>query len=116
MQGSPFSVSSTFTVGTVPEPGVTPLDVASRVALPHDVIDAEFSKTLNRIVMVGNYPANALYLYDPASGTEQQQALSAIPIAVSISPDGLTAAVGHDATITVVDLTMVGQPGAPAPA
>lgn len=115
VQGSPFSVSSTFTVGTVPEPGVTPLDVASRVALPHDVIDAEFSKTLNRIVMVGNYPANALYLYDPASGTEQQQALSAIPIAVSISPDGLTAAVGHDATITVVDLTMVGQPGAPAP-
>lgn len=115
VQGSPFSVPVTFTVGTVPEPGVTPLDVASRVALPHDIIDAEFSKALNRIVMVGSYPASALYVYDAASGTEQQQSLSAIPIAVSISPDGLTAAVGHDATITIIDLTTVGQAGAPAP-
>jgi hypothetical protein len=34
---------------------------------------------------------------------------------VSISPDGRTAAVGHEASITIVDLMVVGQPGAPAP-
>jgi len=113
--GGPFTVSTTFSVGTAPEPGVAPLVVSSRVALPHNVIDAEFSKALGKIVMVGNYPANALYVYDVANGTEQQQPLNRIPTAVSISPDGMTAAVGHDALITVVDLATVGQPGAPAP-
>jgi chitinase len=115
VQGSPFTVSTTMTVGAAAEPGVAPLDVLSRVALPHDVIDAEFSKALNRIVMVGSYPANALHVYDVATGTERQVALNRLPTAVSISPDGLTAAVGHDALITVVDLATVGQPGAPAP-
>lgn len=115
VQGSPIAVSTTFTVGTAPEPGVTPLAVASRVALPHNIIDAEFNKTLDKIVMVGSYPANALYVYDVATGTEQQQLLNKPPTAVSISPDGLTAAVGHDALITVVDLATVGQAGAPAP-
>lgn len=115
VQGSPFTVSTMFSVGTAPEPGVTPLAVASRVALPHNIIDAEFSKALNKIVMVGSYPANALYVYDVATGTEQQHPLNKLPTAVSISPDGLTAAVGHDALITVVDLATVGQPGAPAP-
>ena len=115
VQGSPFIVSTSFSVGAAPEPGLTPLDVASRVALPHNVIDAEFSKALNRIVMVGSYPANALYVYDVATGTEQQQPLNRLPTAVSISPDGLIAAVGHDALITVVDLATVGQPGVPAP-
>jgi hypothetical protein len=115
LQGSPFAVSTTFTVGAVPEPGVTPLEVASRVALPHDVIDAEFSKALNAIVMVGNYPVSALYVHDVSTGNERQQLLDAIPTAVSISPDGRTAAVGHEASITIVDLMAVGQPGAPAP-
>ncbi len=115
VQGSPFTVSTMLSVGTAPEPGVTPLAVASRVALPHNIIDAEFSKSLNKIVMVGSYPANVLYVYDVATGTEQQQPLNKPPTAVSISPDGLTAAVGHDALITVVDLATIGQAGAPAP-
>ncbi len=115
VQGSPFTVSTMLSVGTAPEPGVTPLTVASRVALPHNIIDAEFSKALNKIVMVGSYPASALYVYDVATGAEQQQSLNKLPTAVSVSPDGLTAAVGHDALITVVDLATVGQPGAPAP-
>ncbi len=114
LQGSPFTVSTTFSVGATPEPGVTPLAVTSRVALPHNIVDAEFSKALNKIVMVGSYPANALYVYDVATGIEQQRPLNKVPTAVSISPDGLTAAVGHDALITVLDLTTIGQAGAPA--
>lgn len=115
LQGSPFTVSTSLTVGAAPEPGIASLDVISRVALTHDVIDAEFSKQLNKIVMVGSYPVNALYVYDVATGTEVQQSLNLLPTAVSISPNGLTAAVGHDARISVVALPTVGQPGAPAP-
>ena len=113
--GSPFSVSTRVTVDTAPEPGFTPLDVASRIALEHDVIDAEFSKALNAVVMVGSFPVNALYVYDVATATESQQSLNKVPTSVSISPDGLSAAVGHDALISVVDLTAVGQAAAPAP-
>jgi hypothetical protein len=115
VHGSPFTITTTLSVGVGAEPGMTPLEVASRVELPHNVIDAEFSKALNRIVMVGSYPVNALYVYDVATSTESQQLLSKIPTSVSVSPDGLTAAVGHDALISIVDLTAVGQPGAPAP-
>jgi hypothetical protein len=115
VQGSPFTVSASIAVAAATEPGVTPLAVASRVALPHNIIDAEFNKALNKIVMVGSYPANALYVYDVATGTEQQQPLNSSPTTVSISPDGLSAAVGHAALITIVDLATVGQPGAPAP-
>lgn len=115
VQGSPFTITTTAVVGVGAEFGYDPLEVESRTALAHDVLDAEFSKTLNQVVMVGSYPVNALYVYDVATGIEQQQLLSTIPSAVSVSPDGLTAAVGHDALISVVDLTTVGQVGAPAP-
>ena len=113
--GSPFVISTRMVVSVGAEPGYTELEVASRTTLAHNVVDAEFSKALNAVVMVGNYPANALYVYDVATGTEHQQALVKVPTAVSVSPDGLTAAVGHDALISVVDLAAVGQPGAPVP-
>ena len=112
---SPFEIPTTFTMGIEPEPGIAPLAVESRTALPHNIIDAEFSKALNQIVVVASYPANSLYIYDIATATERQQLLSRIPTSVSVSPDGLTAAVGHEKRISIVDLTSVGQPGAPDP-
>ncbi len=115
LDGSPFTVTSHVTVDTGAEPGVDPLVVLSRAALPHNIVDAEYSAALDAAVMVSTYPANALYVYDVDAGTEQQQLLSRVPTAISVGPDGLTAAVGHDALITVVDLTQVGQAGAPAP-
>lgn len=113
--GSPFVIETTFNVTVGIEYGVPPLEIQSRLPLGHDVIDAEFSKALNQIVMVGSYPANALYVYDVASGIERQQMLIKEPTSVSIGPDGLTAAVGHDALVSVIDLASVGTPGAPAP-
>jgi len=113
--GSPFSVTTRVTVDTGTEPGFDPLVVENQVALPHDVIDAEFSKALNAVVMVGSFPVSALYVYDVATGAESQQILNQVPNAVSVGPNGLTAAVGHDAHIAIVDLTTVGQAGAPAP-
>ncbi|MEX2149695.1 MAG: hypothetical protein WD793_05745 [Steroidobacteraceae bacterium] len=113
--GSPFTIRSTHDVTIFPEAGYDALEVASRVRLGHDVIDAEFSRVLNMIVMVSGNPTNALYLYDVSTGVEQQQLLEAVPRAVSIGPDGVTAAVGHVNRISIVDLAIVGQAGAPAP-
>lgn len=124
LEGSPLSIDITYMVtGTDPvtgEAGPSPdpepaLPVTSRVALSHDVLDAEYSRTLDRIVMAATYPGNALYIYDAATGTEQSVPLAEEPTSVSISPDGLTAAVGHDALISIVDLTQVGQQNAPGP-
>jgi hypothetical protein len=115
LAGSPFTVPVRLTVGIGIEPGLDPLEVKSRTTLLHDVVDAEFSKALNQVVMVGSYPENALYLFDPVAGTESKQLLPKTPTAVSISPDGLTAAVGHDALISIVDLQSIGQPSPPAP-
>jgi hypothetical protein len=123
--GSPMVIPITYTVtgtdpvtgatGPLPDTGVTPFVPASRVALTHDVVDAEYDRSLDRIVMVGRFPANALYVYDPATGTEKSAALALRPTAVSVSPDGLTAAVGHAGKVSVVDLTTVGQLAAQPP-
>lgn len=115
VQGSPLTIETTVEVSDELEPGLVPLVVEHSVALPHDIVDAEFSKALNQIVMVGTYPRNALYVYDVATGVERSQPLNKVPTTISVSPDGLTAAVGHDALITVIDLPTVGQPGAPTP-
>lgn len=110
LQGSPLTVSTRYTVTNEvqPEPGLTPLSVATRNALPHNVIDAEYSRALDAVVMVASWPAPALYVYDLASASERQLALPKAPTAVSVGPDGLYAAVGHDALITHVDLRSVG--------
>src|SRR5262245_35662191 len=73
--GSPFTISTQLTVNAGAEPGVDPLQVLGRVALAHDVVDAEYSKALDAIVMVGQEPANALYVYDTATGMEARQLL-----------------------------------------
>lgn len=114
-EGSPFTITADLTVGIGVEPGIDVLPIESRVALAHDVVDAEFSRSLNAIVMVGAWPTNALYVYDVATGSERRQALTRRPSAVSVAPDGLTAAVAHDARISVVDLQVAGLPGAPSP-
>ncbi|OJT25650.1 hypothetical protein BO221_07260 [Archangium sp. Cb G35] len=72
--------------------------------LPHQVLDAEYSQTLDRLVMVSDNP-NALYVYDPVTRTETAVALPKAPTSVSVGPDGLFAAVGHDALVSYVDLS-----------
>lgn len=105
--GTITPISITYTV-TLPSLGAAP-PYESRAALPHDVIDSEFSQALNAIVMVSANPRSALYVYDVATGTERELVLNKVPRSVSIAPDGLTAAVGHDALITHVLLSSVGQ-------
>lgn len=72
--------------------------------LDYRVVDAEYSKPLNRIVSISGNP-DRLNIYDPVTRTDTVVALSLTPNAVSIGPKGLFAAVGHDGWISYVDLT-----------
>jgi chitinase len=66
-------------------------------------LDAEYDRPLDRIVAIATTP-DAVHLLDPATLEDRSVALPVTPRAISLSPDGLVAAVGHDAWISYVDL------------
>ena len=73
--------------------------------LSYRVVDAEYSKQLDKIILVSAAP-NQLHIYDP--NVRQDTAvvdLPLVPSSVSVGPDGLFAAVGHDAWISYVNLS-----------
>ncbi|HPQ96621.1 MAG: hypothetical protein KDI44_09120 [Thiothrix sp.] len=71
--------------------------------LDYRVLDAEYSRTLDRLVMVAGSP-NRLYMRDPVSGDEAAIDLPRMPTSVSVSPDGLSAAVAYDAWVSLINL------------
>jgi hypothetical protein len=113
--GSPFTVNTTLAITLGLEPGYEALPILSRTPLRHDILDAEYSAGLNAIVMTATYPGNAIYVYDLDTGVEREQALAKAPTSLSVAPDGLTAAVGHDAFVSVIDLAGIEAGGSPAP-
>lgn len=72
--------------------------------LDYPVVDAEFSTALKKWVFVASEPKNALFIFNPLNGKQTVVELNLVPICVSISPDGLSAVVGHDAWISHVSL------------
>lgn len=96
--GSVDSPMDTITVNVQKAP-VIPLR-----SLAWWVVDAEYSKALDRIVMISSGP-NQLHIYDPVGGTDTAVNLPVTPNCVSVSPDGLHAAVGHNAWISYVNLS-----------
>ena len=72
--------------------------------LPFRPLDAEYSGALDRIVMVSAGP-NQLHIYNPATSSDTPVGLPAVPISLSVSPDGLYAAVGHNNLISYVNLS-----------
>lgn len=68
------------------------------------VIDAEYSKALDRIIMVASSPSNQLHIYNPATGHDVAVDLNLAPTSVSVRPDGRFAAVGHNGWISYVNL------------
>ena len=46
-----------------------------------------------------------MHIYDPVSGVDQIVALSKSPFCLSVSPDGLSAAVGSDGWVSIVNLS-----------
>jgi hypothetical protein len=116
--GSPATVPVNYTVlGRMfaPEPGLPVLPTQSRVELAHDVLSAEYSNSLDAIVMVSSDPEHVLILLDPVSGMRREVPLSKAPTSLSLAPDGLAAAVGHDGLVSYVDLAELVQAGVTAP-
>lgn len=113
--GSPFVFQVTYGVEPRSDVVAAQVPLISKVALTHDVVDAEYSRSRDRLIMVGRAPVNALYVHDPATGQELTQALGAAPTSVAVSADGQRAAVGHDGSISIVDLGTAGAVGAPMP-
>lgn len=73
--------------------------------LAHDVVDAAYARTGDRLVTVSASPANALWILDPATGVERRVDLSAgPPLSVAVSLDGAVAVVGRNGGVTEVDL------------
>lgn len=83
---------------------VTVTVTPSIAPLLYDVVDAEYSQQLNKVIMVSASPSQ-LHIYDPATQTETAVDLIRAPTSVSVSPDGLYAAVGHDALLSYVNLS-----------
>lgn len=74
-----------------------------RQFLDYGLVDAEYSTALDRFVIVGSSPPR-LHLHDPVTGSESTVDLASPPTTVSLEPGGLRAAVGHNGSITIVDL------------
>lgn len=120
--GSPLQVATAYTVTPAdnqpdpdPDPDVPALSVLDRMELSHDVVDAEYSAALDAIVMVSSRPNSALHVHYPQTGAHHSVPLNRPPTSVSVSPDGLSAAVGHDAMISYIELEALGDVAPPPP-
>jgi chitinase len=99
-----FRAHLTVTAGGLSSEADTTVAVWPSVKrLSHRVIDAAYSASLERVVMVAADP-NALYLFDPRGPAESSMSLSAVPTSVSLDPAGHFAVVGHAGAISYVDL------------
>jgi chitinase len=67
------------------------------------VLDAEYSRSLDRLVLISENP-NRLHLYDPVGQTDDAIDLPRSPQCAAVSADGKFAAIGHDALISYVNL------------
>ena len=76
------------------------------LTLSYRVVDAEYSRQLDRIIMISSSPNN-LHIFDPVTGSDTSISLPLTPNCVSISPDGMFAAVGHNAWVSYVNLDTV---------
>jgi hypothetical protein len=90
--------SATFTVNQDAAAAASP-----SIPLSIKPVAAAYDKALDKIIMASSSP-NELHIYDPVSQADQIVPLTYIPTSLSVRPDGLAAAVGHDAHVSIVDL------------
>lgn len=77
---------------------------AGTMPLAYKPLFTRFSKALGKAVIVASGP-DTLHLVDPAAATDVELALPAPVKALSLSPDGLLAAVLHEGAVSLVDLS-----------
>jgi uncharacterized protein (TIGR03437 family) len=80
-----------------------PAALPNPAPLSFNVVDSNYSTALDRVIAAAASP-NELHIYDPAGQTDTVVSLSLAPTCVSVAPDGLHAAVGHDGYVSYVDL------------
>jgi len=71
--------------------------------LPYNVVSAAYAESLQKLILVSAAP-NELHIYDPETRADQKVVLAMPPLSLSVRPDGLFAAVGHDGWVSYVDL------------
>ena len=98
---APARAAATPAATVVPDSAAVPSTLSR---LSYRVVDAEYSQPLDKIVMVSSSP-NELHIYDPVTEQDVVTDLPLAPSAVSVRPDGLFAAVGHDGWISYVNLS-----------
>src|SRR3954470_19877299 len=84
---------------------LTSLSHSQTTALTFRPIGAEYSLALDRIVMISSNP-NLLHIYDPSSNADVTVRLSDSPLNLSVSPDGLHAAVAYSNSVDYVNLQL----------
>jgi uncharacterized protein (TIGR03437 family) len=86
---------------TITQDGASP---AGAIALlGYNVVDAAYDKAHDKIILVSANP-DELHIYDPSAKSEQTVPLALPPFCLSVRPDGLYAAVGHDGWVSYVNL------------
>lgn len=105
-----FDTAGTYTIEVSASDGlneVTETFVVESVSKLADVsgfvIDAEHSEALDAVLVVTSTPQR-LYKFSLSDNTLQYIDLYKSGLAVSVSPDGLQAAIGFDAAIQIIDL------------
>lgn len=91
-----FNNSALATVSTTVLGAVRPL--------AHNVVDAEYSTGLDKLVTVSSKPDNTLTILNPLTGRQQTVALELPPTSLALSADGLNAVVGHDGGLSQINL------------
>ncbi|MBN9656603.1 MAG: hypothetical protein J0H49_00410, partial [Acidobacteria bacterium] len=76
---------------------------AQPLALTFKPVDVQYSKSLDRLIMVSTNP-NKVHIVNPLNGAETTINLNLAALSLSVSPDGTHAAVGHDGWISYVNL------------
>ncbi len=74
------------------------------LGLSYRPVAAEYSTAIDRIILIAGNP-NQLHIYNPATRSDVAVNLSKPPLSVSVSPDGMHAAVGHDSLVSYVNLS-----------
>ena len=78
-------------------------DTVDVVALDLEVVDAEYHRGSDRLVVVSATPPE-LHVIDPVGPTVESVALSSAPTCVAIEPTGERALAGHDGSLSLVEL------------
>lgn len=80
-----------------------PLGACVSQVLPYEIVDAEFSYSLNRVVALTSDPA-AVVLINPATGGGNSVELPISATSISVAPSGHWAATAHDGYVSIIDL------------